>query len=77
MTRDSAPGTDGVTWHAADPGVPVDTLVTDQLFEAPAISDDQINWHGTMVVDPHTGYVFTAIACSKPGRSAAATSHAV
>lgn len=54
--------TDGKTWHAADPGVPADTLVTDQLDESNAISS--YDWHGNMAVDPVTGYVFTALSCS-------------
>jgi hypothetical protein len=55
---------DGVNWHAADPGVPVDNLVADQFFEAGSITN--YDWHGPMVVDPRSGYVFTAISCS-PG----------
>ena len=54
---------DGTTWHAADAGVSADTLVTDQFYEAPTITSYQ--WHGPMYVDPETGYVFTAISCSK------------
>jgi len=56
--------TDGVNWHAADPGVPADTLVADQFFEAGSIQS--YNWHGPMVVDQPSGYVYTAIACA-PG----------
>ncbi|HJP65045.1 MAG TPA: hypothetical protein VKA30_01935 [Actinomycetota bacterium] len=52
---------DGVYWHAADPGVPADTLVTDQFFEAPVSS---FQWHGPMVADQRTGYVFTAVSCN-------------
>ena len=53
---------DGTTWHAADPGVPADTLVTDQFYESPVVTSYQ--WHGTMYADPETGNVFTAISCS-------------
>lgn len=53
---------DGTTWHAADAGVPADTLVTNQFYESPTISSYQ--WHGTMHVDPESGYVFTAISCA-------------
>jgi len=56
---------DGTHWHAADPGVPVDTLVTDQFYEAPVVTAYQ--WHGTMYADPETGNVFTAISCSSSG----------
>jgi len=54
--------TDGVNWHAADPGVPADTLATNQFFESPSIAS--YGWHGTMVADKASGYVYTAIACS-------------
>ena len=53
---------DGTHWHAADPGVPTDTLVTDQFYESPVVTSYQ--WHGTMYADPETGNVFTAISCS-------------
>ena len=53
---------DGLNWHAADPGVPLDNLAVNQFFEAPAITS--FEWHGTMAVDPVTGYVFTGISCS-------------
>ena len=53
---------DGTTWHAADPGVPSDNLVFNQLYESPAINSFQ--WHGTMYADPETGYVFTALSCA-------------
>jgi hypothetical protein len=56
---------DGVTWHAADAGVPADTLVTDQFYEASAINSFQ--WHGNMVADQETGYVFTGISCNSGG----------
>jgi len=52
---------DGITWHPADPGNPADTPVTDQAFEASGPSS--FLWHGTMAVDPKTGYVFTGISC--------------
>jgi hypothetical protein len=53
---------DGTTWHAADAGVPADTLVTDQFYESPTINSYQ--WHGTMYADTESGNVFTAISCS-------------
>ena len=53
---------DGVTWHAADPGVPVDNLVVNTFFEAPAITS--FREHGPMVVDQQSGYVYTALSCS-------------
>jgi hypothetical protein len=52
----------GVDWHAADPGVSADTLVTDQFQEGGASGNYQ--WHGSMVADQQTGYVFTALSCS-------------
>ena len=53
--------TDGVTWHAADPGVPADNLAAANFGEAGTINN--FHWHGPMAVDPVTGYVFTAISC--------------
>ena len=55
---------DGVTWHAADPGVTQDNLVTNDFQEGGALS--AFEWHGSMVADPVTGDVFTAISCN-PG----------
>ena len=54
--------TDGVKWHAADPGVPADNLVASQFFESNSISS--YDWHGNMAADPVTGYVYTALSCS-------------
>src|SRR5438445_2049788 len=53
---------DGVNWHAADAGVPADNLVTNQFFEATSINS--FHWHGTMVADPVTSYIFTGLSCS-------------
>lgn len=53
--------TDGVNWHAADPGVPADNLVAANFAEAGTINS--FRWHGNMEVDPVTGYVFTALSC--------------
>jgi hypothetical protein len=55
---------DGVTWHAADPGVTQDNLITNDLQEGGTLS--AFEWHGSMVADPTTGDVFTAISCN-PG----------
>lgn len=52
----------GKDWHAADPGVPADNLVAANFAEAGTINNFQ--WHGNMVVDPVTGYVFNALSCS-------------
>ncbi|MFL6240977.1 MAG: hypothetical protein ACJ735_15965 [Actinomycetes bacterium] len=54
--------TDGVTWNAADPGVPANNPLTAQFFESPAISS--YVFHGPTVADPKYGYVYTAISCS-------------
>ena len=53
---------DGVTFHPADPGVVGDMLVTNGFQEAGAINNFQ--WHGPMVADPKTGYVYTALSCN-------------
>jgi hypothetical protein len=52
---------DGVTFHAADPGVAADTPITNTFQEAGTINNFQ--WHGNMVADPRTGYVYTALSC--------------
>jgi len=58
---------DGVTYHAAEPGVmgstgtPVDKI-TNSAQSASVVNP--YNWHGNMVADPVTGDVFTAVSCS-------------
>jgi len=54
--------TDGVNWHAADPGVPLDNLVAANFAEAGTINS--FHWHGNMAVDPVTGFVYTALSCN-------------
>lgn len=53
---------DGVTFHPAEPGVTGTNLATNNFQEATSIQTFQ--WHGPMVADPTTGYVYTAISCS-------------
>lgn len=53
---------DGVTFHAADPGVSPDTLVTNTLEEGNTFQN--FSEHGNTVVDPRTGYVYTGVTCS-------------
>ncbi|MFN2581602.1 MAG: hypothetical protein ABR498_02535, partial [Candidatus Dormibacteria bacterium] len=53
---------DGVTFHPAEPGVSGTNLATNNFQEAASIHGFQ--WHGPMVADPTTGYVFTGISCS-------------
>jgi hypothetical protein len=52
---------DGVHFHPADPGSTADTPVTNAFTEAAAIN--VFAWHGSMITDPRTGWVYTAIAC--------------
>ena len=54
---------DGLTWHPADPGVTGDNTATNTFQEGGALSG--LEWHGPTVVDPTTGYVFTAISCNQ------------
>jgi hypothetical protein len=49
---------DGVSWHVADAGVPVDNQALASQGIAPH------NELGAMVIDPATGYLFQAIGCS-------------
>ena len=53
---------DGLTFHAADPGVAADTVVTNTLQEGGALQS--LSEHGNTVTDPQTGYVYTGITCS-------------
>ena len=53
---------DGLTFHGASPGSSGSNVFSDQLTEASAINAFQ--WHGSMVADPRTGWVYTAIACT-------------
>ncbi len=53
---------DGVNFHTAEPGISPDTLPTEALGEAGSINN--FDWHGNMVADPRTGYVYTALGCS-------------
>lgn len=53
---------DGLHFHPADPGSAIDTPATNAFSEAAAINTFQ--WHGSMVADPRTGWVYTAISCT-------------
>src|SRR4051794_23468132 len=53
---------DGLHFHPADPGAIADTPVTNAFTEAASISS--FAWHGSMVADPRSGNVYTAIACT-------------
>ena len=53
---------DGIHFHPADPGSEIDTPATNAFSEAAAINSFQ--WHGSMVADPRTGWVYTAISCT-------------
>ena len=53
---------DGVHFHPADPGSTTDTPVTNAFTEAAAVNVFQ--WHGSMVADPRTGWVYTALSCT-------------
>ena len=53
---------DGLHFHPADPGSPADTPVTNAITEAASINS--FAWHGSMVADPRTGNVFTALGCT-------------
>lgn len=55
---------DGVTWHAADPGVTQDNILTNDVQEGNTLA--AFEWHGSMVADPVNGNVFTALSCN-PG----------
>ena len=53
---------DGLHFHPADPGSTADTPVTNAFTEAASINS--FAWHGSMVADPRTGNVYTAIGCT-------------
>ena len=53
---------DGLHFHPADPGSTTDTPATNAFTEAAAINT--FAWHGSMVADPRSGWVYTAIACT-------------
>jgi hypothetical protein len=53
---------DGVTWHAADPGSPIDNPIANTLLTTPAVTS--FGGHGTMVVDQSNGFVYTALSCN-------------
>ena len=53
---------DGLHFHPADPGAIADTPVTNAFTEAAAIN--VFEWHGSMVADPRTGWVYTALSCT-------------
>jgi hypothetical protein len=53
---------DGLTFHPADPGALIDNPAANAFTEASAINAFQ--WHGSMVADPRTGWVYTGIACT-------------
>jgi len=53
---------DGLHFHPADPGAIADTPVTNAFTEAAAVN--AFSWHGTMVADPRTGWVYTALGCT-------------
>ncbi|MEY2403604.1 MAG: hypothetical protein QOD38_1155, partial [Acidimicrobiaceae bacterium] len=53
---------DGLHFHPADPGAVMDTPPTNAFTEAAAINT--FEWHGSMVADPRTGWVYTALSCT-------------
>jgi len=53
---------DGLHFHPADPGSTTDTPVTNAFTEAASINS--FAWHGSMVADPRTGNVYTALGCT-------------
>ncbi|MEA2647201.1 MAG: hypothetical protein QOE92_2284 [Chloroflexota bacterium] len=53
---------DGVAWHVAEPQCIVDNAVGAQTCLGQQIPNYQ--WHGNMVADQETGYVYTALSCA-------------
>ena len=53
---------DGILFHGASPGSTGGNVFSDTLTEASAINVFQ--WHGSMVADPRTGWVYTALSCT-------------
>jgi hypothetical protein len=53
---------DGLTFHGASPGSSGSNVFSDTVSEASAINVFQ--WHGSMVADPRTGWVYTALSCT-------------
>src|SRR3954469_8653345 len=54
---------DGLKFHPADPGAIADNPATNAFSEASGINAFQ--WHGSMVADPRTGWVYTGISCTE------------
>jgi hypothetical protein len=55
---------DGIHFRGASPGSSGGNVFSDTVSEASAIN--VFSWHGSMVADPRTGWVYTALACD-PG----------
>jgi len=53
---------DGIHFHGASPGSSGTDVFSDTVTEASAINTFQ--WHGSMVADPRTGWVYTALSCT-------------
>src|SRR4051812_44480268 len=53
---------DGIHFHGASPGSSGTDVFSDTVTEASAINVFQ--WHGSMVADPRTGWVYTALSCT-------------
>ena len=53
---------DGIHFHGASPGSSGGNVFSDTVSEASAVNAFQ--WHGSMVADPRTGWVYTALSCT-------------